>query len=152
MISDIRFAVSDAIATAFTIRESPWISDGPFRDPSVSQNGAFAVTVPRTDVVENRRARANGDGIVCKSSIRVRVLLLMRGDAAVEDYVTALDFAAALAGVVGAVKSDAVDHSQLALQSLTYDPIGDDTAILVTGEWTVMHQLFVYPHDYTPPE
>jgi len=139
----IRQAVRDAVAGAdASLRESPWISDGPFRDPQQVLEGAFAVTVPTTEPVETRRFRAD-TGVRCRTTVRVRVMVVMRGDDAAGDYDDALDLEATICAAVAAMAS--TDHTAPALQRCERAPVGDDTAVLLTSEWTVDHLVSLPP-------
>ena len=141
--SVIRQAVSAAVATAnASLRESPWVSDGPMRDPQNVLDGAYSVTVPTTVPVEARRFRGD-TGVRCRSTVRVRVLYVMRADGAVADYDGAMDLEASILTAVSSMAGE--DYTSPALQRCDRSPIGDDTAVLLTSEWTVDHFLYLPP-------
>lgn len=141
--SAIRQAVSAAVATANAdLHESPWLSDGPMRDPQPALDLAYSVTVPTTQPVEARRFRGD-DGVRCRTMVRVRVLVTLRQDGAVGDYDDALDVEAAVCGAVAQMV--AVDFTAPALQRCDRQPVGDDTGVLLTSEWTVDHVVALMP-------
>ena len=143
--SAIRQAIAAAVATANAgLRESPWVSDGPMRDPQPALDLAYSVTVPTTEPVEARRFRGD-DGVRCRTTVRVRVLVTLRQDDPVADYDGALDLEALVCGAVAAMVC--TDHTAPALQRCDRQPVGDDTGVLLTSEWTVEHVVALAPGD-----
>lgn len=136
--SAIRQAVRDALATVDGLRESPWLSDAPMRDPQSVLDGAFSVTVPRTQPVETRRFRS-ADDIRCRTTVMVRCVVTTRQDDPLADYDDALDREATILATVAVAVVEGCTAP--ALQSCDRTPIGDDTAVLLTSEWTVDHAL-----------
>lgn len=141
--SAIRQAVRDAVATADAgLRESPWVSDGPMRDPQPDLDKSFSVTVPTTQPVEARRFRGD-PGVRCRTTVRVRVLVTLRSDDAAADYDDALDLEALVCAAVSAMTC--TDHTAPALQRCDRSPVGDDTGVLLTSDWTVDHIVALPP-------
>ena len=136
--STIRQAVRDALAGVDGLRESPWLSDAPMRDPQPALDGAFSVTVPRTEPVETRRFRS-GDDVRCRTTVVVRCVVGLRQDDPIADYDDSLDTEAAILGVVALAAVSGCTAP--ALQRCERTPVGDDTAVLLTSEWTVDHAV-----------
>lgn len=142
--SAIRQAVSTAVANVNGLRESPWVSEGPMRDPQPALDLAYSVTVPTTEPVEARRFRGD-DGVRCRTTVRVRVLVTLRQDNPIADYDDALDVEAAVCAAVATMVT--TDHTAPALQRCDRQPVGDDTGVLLTSEWTVDHVVALAPGD-----
>ena len=129
-VKSLRQRVETAIdaVSGFTVAKHPYNVFG--RDPSSVLNKRFAVGVPRTEPVPNRRQR-KGDGAVCQTVIGVTYCMRVKPKDQVASYDESLD---AEAEIIKAVMAQTA--ALAADASITFSGVVQ-REVVPSGEWFI---------------
>lgn len=140
-VKSLRQRVETAIdaVTGFSVAKHPYNVFG--RDPSSVLHKRFAVGVPRTEPVPNRRQRKT-DGAVCQTLIGVTYCIRVRPKDQVASYDDSLDAEAEIIKAVMANTSTLAADASITFSGVVMrevDPVGE--WIIGEIEFTALHVL-----------